>query len=157
MLRRVSGLYERFSTVIVDGGSRLESVMAACGIGAERLLCVTAADRISLAASYALFKVARGRFQSLPVQLVVNGSEHAEAQDLHDLVRSAARNFLSTDIRFGGAVPQDEKLHGLLRRGVSMTELDAESVALSAVEEMASRMLGERDSAGGRPPLPLIR
>ena len=75
LLRRVSGLYERFDLVVVDGGSRLDSVMAACAAGAGRLVGVTTPDRIAQAAVYALLKVTRGRFGALPTELVVREDE----------------------------------------------------------------------------------
>lgn len=144
LLRRIGGLYDGFPTVIVDGGSRLESVMAACAVGAERLLCVTTADRISLAASYALFKVARARFHGLPVDLVVNRADATEGSDLHALVGRAARSFLSTDIGFGGTLPVSTEVEGRLQAGASLYGLDIRSDVAGAAAALYERLFGER-------------
>lgn len=151
LLRRVSSLYERFTTVIVDGGSRLDSVMAACGVGAERLVCVTASDRISLAASYALFKIARARFETLPVELIVNGVDERKGRNLHAIVRTATQTFLGTDVRFGGAIPRDDQVEAALQAGVSLTQLDPFSTAPLAVGGVVQRVLSERSASAGLP------
>ncbi len=146
LLRRVSGLYDDFTTVVVDGGSRLESVMAACSAGAARLLCVTTGDRISLAASYALFKVARARFRGLPVDLLVNRADAAEASDLHAVVGRAARSFLATDIGFGGSIPTSPEVVWSLQAGVSLFGVEARSGAGTAMTALGDRLFGSRAS-----------
>ena len=151
LLRRVSGLYESFTTVVVDGGSRLDSVMAACSVGAERLVCVTASDRISLAASYAMLKIARARFQTLPVELIVNGVDERKGRNLHAIVRTATQTFLGTDVRFGGAIPRDDQLEATLQAGVSLVQLDGFSPAPVAAEGVVSRVLSERAAGDGQP------
>ena len=156
LMRRVAGLYESFSTVIVDGGSRVESVMAACGVGAERLVCVTAADRISLAASYALFKGARSRFESLPIELLVNAVGERRGRSVHAIVRAAALSFLATDVRLGGTIPSDDSIVAALESGVPLTELDARSSAPAATASVVHRVLDERADllSGSVPALP---
>jgi len=157
LLRRVAGMYEQYGTVVVDGGSRLDSVMAACSAGAERLLCVTSADRISMAASYALFKVARARFEALPVELVVNASEEREGRNLHATVRAATHSFLQTDVPLGAVIPRDDAVASGLEQGAPLTELPDESAARSAAGALAQRLAAERRSpslaAGATVPL----
>ena len=131
--------------------TRLDSVMAACGVGAERLVCVTASDRISLAASYAMFKVARARFETLPVELIVNGVDERKGRNLHAIVRAATQTFLSTDVRFGGAIPRDDQLEKTLQAGVSLAQLDRFSAAPLAVEGVVQRVLHERNASAGLP------
>jgi flagellar biosynthesis protein FlhG len=158
MLRRVSGLFSRFSTVIVDGGSRLDSVMAACGQGAERLLCVTSPDRIAIASSYALFKVTRARFQSLPVELIVNRADERKGRGLHAIVRAATQAFLGTDVSFGGTIPTDEGVLQRLEQGVSLADSSAPyAPAPSAAGAVMHRLLTDRtlDSASPLDVLPL--
>lgn len=147
LFRRVADLYDRYDLVVVDGGSRLESVMAACRGGVERLLCVTEPGRISLAASYALFKVARTRFESLPVELVVNGAEQRQGRGLHSVVAHATQSFLGTDVSLGGVVPLDAVLHDGMDRGVALQRLLLDSEAAAAVGGLADRILLEHDHA----------
>lgn len=148
MMRRLSELFPRYSTVVIDGGSRLESVMVACSLGVERLLCVTSPDRLSLAANYALFKVARTRFETLPIELVVNGTEERHGRNLHSVVRSATQSFLGTDVRFGGTIPVDSLLQQGLELGRSISELTA-SPAMSAAGSVTHRLLSERSADFG--------
>lgn len=152
MLRRLSELFPRYTSVIIDGGSRLESVMAACTTGVERLVCVTSPDRLSLAASYALFKVARARFETMPIELVVNKTEERQGRKLHSVVRSATQSFLGTDVRFGGTIPVDVMLQECLETGRSISELHA-SPAMSAAGSITHRLLSERSASGGAIPL----
>jgi len=157
LMRRISGLYEQFTTIIVDGGSRLDSVMASCGAGAERLVCVTAQDRISLAASYALFKVARARFEPLPVELIVNGVDEAPGRSLHAIVRAATQAFLGTDVSFGGAIPFDPYVDDALTTGGSLAHVHPLSPAAAAAAGVMHRLLHERMLASGEatPVIPL--
>lgn len=157
LFRRVADLYDRYDLVVVDGGSRLESVMAACGAGVERLLCVTEPGRISLAASYALFKVARTRFEGLPVEMVINGADDRSGRGLHAVVRQATQSFLGTDVRFGGTVPLDADIRDTMDRGYGLQSLLATSEAAAAVGGLADRILLEQDRvAGDVPVVPLI-
>ena len=153
LLSRVASLYERYDMVVVDGGSRLESVMAACRAGAERLMAVTAPDRISLAAGYALFKVARTRFPDLPVDVVVNGTSSANADEVFSVVQAAAATFLATPVSHAGSVPQDTVLEAALEAGRSIQEAGPGSDALEAVGRWVHRF----DPHTSKSSLPLIR
>lgn len=152
LLRRVSGLWDRFDAVVLDGGSRLESVMAACATGAERLLCVTTGDRIAVAASYALLKVARERFGTLPTGLLVNRADEGTAETLHGVVRSAAGRFLGVDVDHAGAVPPDPDVDALVRSGSSLAELGDGSPARAAVAGLVRRILADLPPLRGDEP-----
>lgn len=153
LLRRVRDLYASYTTVIIDGGSRLETVLGVCGTGVERLLTVTSPERISLAASYALFKLARTRFEALPIELVVNGADDRRGRTLHTVVRTATQSFLGTDVRLGGAIPDDPGLRQQLERGGSIADLGPHGHAVSAAGGVVHRVLSERDTALGREPV----
>jgi MinD-like ATPase involved in chromosome partitioning or flagellar assembly len=150
LLRRVAGLYDRFDAVVVDGGSRLDSVMAACAAGAGRLVAVTTRDRIAQASAYALLKVARARFGGLPAQLVVNRAGAAEGREAHELVDAAARTFTGIGIPFGGAVPCDDALAGAVGAGEPLQGI-AEGPAVEAVALVADQLLA---GAWGGPEAP---
>lgn len=150
LLRRVWGIFPDFSTVVIDGGSRLDSVTTACAAGVERLVCVTTADRISLAASYALFKVVRSRFESLPIELVVNGTEEHQGRTLHGIVRAATQSFLGTDVRLGGIIPRDARLGEGVQSGHSMADSAPNGTAMSAAGSVVDRILSERQAMLGQ-------
>lgn len=146
LLRRVAGLYERYDLVVVDGGSRLDSVMASCAAGAERVVCVTTADRIAQAAAYALLKVVRGRFGDLSAELVVNRAADAAARAAHGLVKAASVSFLEADVDYGGGVPEDSELADLLAAGGSLADSDPQGPASVATGGIADRLLLEQDA-----------
>lgn len=152
LLRRVAGLYPDFDLVVVDGGSRLDSVMAACAVGAERLLAVTTPDRIALAATYALIKVARARFDGMPLELLVNHASAEGARDVHAVVASASSAFLGSSITLAGAVPEDGALAETLARGESLAAAPP-GPAQEALAALAARFSGPV-SVGSGPGLP---
>jgi MinD-like ATPase involved in chromosome partitioning or flagellar assembly len=147
LLARVSSLYSRFDLIVVDGGSRLESVMAACRTGAERLLAVTAPDRISLAAGYALFKVAKARYPDMPVEVIVNGASARRADDVFHVVHTAAETFLSSPVGFAGSVPEDPTLRANLDAGVPLPLAGPGSAAQEVVAHWTPRLLSRHSRA----------
>jgi MinD-like ATPase involved in chromosome partitioning or flagellar assembly len=155
LLRRVSGLYDRFDLVVVDGGSRLDSVMAACAAGAGRLVGVTTPDRIAQAAVYALLKVTRGRFGALPTELLVNRATDTTGREVHQLVHSASASFLGTTVAYGGAVAEDAELSDLLSAGGTLADLAHDGPALSSIGGIADRFAAEAE-AHAAPPAPVI-
>lgn len=159
LLRRVAGLYDRFDLVVVDGGSRLDSVMAACAAGAGRLLGVTTPERIAQAAVYALFKVARGRFPELAAELVVNRAEEATGREVHELVHTAATSFLGARVAYGGAVPRDPELEARVGAGGSLLDLVPDDPAAAAAAAIADRLTAEARAnvAYAAPVIPLQR
>lgn len=155
LLRRVAGLYPRFDLVVVDGGSRLDSVMAACAAGAGRMMGVTTPDRIAQAAVYALLKVTQGRFGELPTELLVNRASDDTAREVHQLVHSAAASFLGTRVPFGGNVADDEALRELLAHGGSLVELAQDAPAAVSAGTLADRLAAEVEATAA-PPAPVI-
>jgi len=95
----------------------------------------------------------RARFETLPVELIVNGVDERKGRNLHAIVRAATQTFLGTDVRFGGAIPRDDELEATLQAGISLAQLDGFSPAPLAVGGVVSRVLSERSaSAGGSNP-----
>ncbi len=156
LLRRVAALYERFDVVLVDGGSRLDSVMAACAVGSGRLVAVTTPNRIAEAASFALIKVARGRFPELPMEVAVNRATDAEGREAYQMVDAATSTFLGEGIRFTGVVPADPELERHVAHGGSLCELSRSTPAVSAAARIAEDLLTDIEVRVG-PPAPVVR
>ena len=151
LLRRVAELYDRYDLVVVDGGSRLDSVMAACAAGAGRVAGVTTSERIAQAAVYALLKVVRGRFGDLPVELVVNGAADAAAREVHGMVQAASSSFLGSGVAFGGSLPEDAELRRALAVGDSLAGCRRMRRRSMAAGTLADRLLAEMAAAGALP------
>ncbi len=159
LFRRVAGLYDRFDLVVLDGGSYLASVMGACGAGAERLLALTAADRVSMAATYALLKVGIERFPALPVEVLVNGAEPAVGEEVYRTILEAGDRFLGLTPRYGGSIPRDPALQDMLHQGLPLSTLDSTSPSAKAISDVQGRLAGEQAAAveGGASVLGLPR
>jgi flagellar biosynthesis protein FlhG len=143
-MRRVSALAEGHDLVVVDCGSRLETLFATVAPQMhERVVAVMAGkDPIALAATFALCKAINHRYSELPIDVVVNRHDAEEARQCFALVESGTRQFLpSCPIRFGGAVPLDSTLDAVLRGGMPFLDAAAGSPAAHAAHELALRAL----------------
>ena len=87
-----------------------EKVLAAAARGADRLLAVTEAERVSAAATYALIKTVDDRCAGLRIDLLFNRSNLSVATGGFDEIDAATRHFLRRGIDFAGAVPDDDRL-----------------------------------------------
>ncbi len=143
-MRRVSALSEGHDLVVVDCGSRLETLFATVAPQMhERVVAVMSGkDPIALAATFALCKAINHRYSELPIDVVVNRHETAEARLCFDLLESGTRQFLpNCPISFGGAVPLDSTLDAVLRGGMPFLDAAAGSPAAHAAHELALRAL----------------
>lgn len=143
LFRRVASLYGRFDMVVVDGGSRLDSVLAACTPGIGRLLAVSTPDRVSMAATYALVKVLEGKLPGSPIEVLINRGEEAAADNL----RAAVRRFLNRTIEKVGAVPDDECLRAGINAGMNVQDAAVGSPAEDAILKIGRQLL--RDFSAG--------
>jgi flagellar biosynthesis protein FlhG len=141
LLRRAAALFGRFDLVVIDAGSRLESVLAAAALGVARLLAVTAPDRIAAAATYALVKTIDSRTGPLPVDLLFNRCRLAAATEaFHDL-DGATRHFLRRSLDFAGAVPDDDRLRARMNAGTPLQDVAGLATpAAAACHELAVRL-----------------
>ena len=149
LLRRISDLYPFYDLVVVDGGSHMASVLAACSAGAERLLALTAPDRVSMAATYALLKVSRERFPSLPLEILVNQGDGVSAEEVFRLMSMAGRRFLGLNVAFGGAIPRDVSLETGAGADGSVLDLSPSSPALNALGVINGRLVSEQAEETG--------
>jgi flagellar biosynthesis protein FlhG len=126
---RLSGLYDRFDAVIVDGGPGLESVVRAAGIRASRLIVVTAPEPAALSDAYALMKICHLQLPSLALEVMVNRVDaDEEGQAVHDRLRLAAQRFLHRDIGYLGCLHEQEALRLAARRPGAMLETEVEGI-----------------------------
>lgn len=144
MLRRVASLYDRFDLVIVDTGSRLEQVLAAASVGGSRLLAVTAPERVSAAATYALVKVLDSAHGDLPIDLVFNRCRLAAASSAFDEVDSATRHFLRRSIGFAGSIPEDQRLGAEIESGTPIQDAAGLGTpATAAAHDLAGKLASQ--------------
>lgn len=173
LLRRAASAFAAHELVVVDAGSRLDTVRAgletaqAAAQGADgnlavRLLVVTGSDPIALAASYALVKSVAASavatdapdLPSLPVDVLASRLDDDDARHAFEHLDAAARQFLQQPLRFAGSVPDDASLAVALRAGMPLQDAAAGSPAAIAMQSIATRLaLPSPASAarGGRP------
>ncbi len=143
LMRRVAALFDAFELVVIDAGSSAESLVAACADGATRLLAVTAGDRISLVATYALVKLLHERAPGVRVDVVANRVSDDGADRLHEYLNGAAVRFLSRTVPFAGAIPDDPDFGSALAAGLGTDEASLGSTAAVAVRAIGERLLTE--------------
>lgn len=156
LLQRVTGLFQEFELVVLDGGSHLTSVLAACSIRPERLIALTIRDRVAMAATHALLKVVRGRFPEVPLEIVVNQGDAAVSLDVFRMMSEASRRFLGFQPAFGGSVPCDPALMTLSEEGVDLFSLDSSSPASDALAALHGRIAIEQESLRNGLPHPSV-
>lgn len=144
-LRRVTALSEGHQLVVIDCGSRLETLFAALAPQVnERVVAVTSGrDPIALAATFALCKAVHNRFAEVQLDVLVNRHESAEAVQCFDAIEAGARQFLPRCLlRYAGAVPLDSTLDAALRAGMPFLDAAVGSPAAHAAHDLALRVLG---------------
>lgn len=147
-MRRVSVLSQGMDLVVIDCGSRFDTVSAAITPHAdERLLAVSAgADPIGLASTYALCKAVHARHSALPLDVLVNRHEGSEAARCFDAIDAGARQFLGSSLRLAGAIPSDPTLDAALRAGMPFPDAAAGSPAAIAAHDAVMRTLAGTSS-----------
>ena len=154
VFHRVADAYGGYDLVVVDAGSRLDAVLAACTGGVTRLLVVATEDRLSLAASHALLAAAEERLPGLPVEVVVNRATARESIAVHDRLAASVERVLGRAVRLAGAIPDDRCLEGGLGAGMTVQDAAAGSPAAAAARAAGlqlltdDRMPSPRDAAG---------
>jgi len=143
LFRRTTALYERFQLVVVDAGSTVDSIVAACSEGVSRFLAVTAPDRIAVVSTYALIKLLHLRCPDVALEVIANRCENDIANRTIEALTEACGRFLSRPVDFAGAVPDDPNFTHALSAGLSAVDAAAGSPAADAL-----RMIGARIASG---------
>lgn len=147
-MRRIGTLSHGMDLVVIDCGSRFESVTAAITPHAnERMVAVSAgSDPIGLAATFALCKVVHAKHSALPLDVLVNRHEGREALRCFEAIDAGARQFLGSALRFAGFVPTDSTLDAALRVGMPFPDAAAGSPAAIAAHDVVMHALAGTSS-----------
>ena len=143
-LRRVSALAAGHDLVVIDCGSRLETLLAAVAPQLhERVLAIASGvDPIALASTFALCKAVHTRFSGLKIDVVMNRHDAVAGSKCFDAIDAGARQFLpQMQLRYAGAVPLDSTLDAVLRAGMPFLDAASGSPAAHAAHELALRVL----------------
>jgi flagellar biosynthesis protein FlhG len=148
LFRRVASLYSGYDLVVIDGGSRLDCALSVCGAGIDRLLAVTATDRISVAATYALIKALEGRLPGLPADVVVNRTDAQAATRIREDLRAATDHFLGRTLGYAGAIPEDACLRAGIEAGMTIQDAAAGSATAEIVQGISEQLWSELHMGG---------
>ncbi|CAN5237524.1 MinD/ParA family protein [soil metagenome] len=127
--------------VIVDAGSRLDTVLAATAAGAGTALIVSDANRISLASNYALIKVLSQRAPAVRCSVLVNRHDEPIARAATGQLSEACQRFLDKDLPSAGWLPNDASLSAAVGAGMPIADAAEDSPATTAMLAIAERIL----------------
>jgi flagellar biosynthesis protein FlhG len=140
---RLSTLYDRFDTVIIDSGPGIDDVVRLCTMRATGLVVVTVAEPTALTDAYALIKIVSHRVPGLAVKVLVNhASSESEAQAAFDRLVTATRQFLQLDLEYLGAVPEDTSLQAAVRQPDRLKHCRSSSPAAQALQALVAERQG---------------
>jgi flagellar biosynthesis protein FlhG len=140
-LTRLAHVYSNYQLVIFDGGSRLDTIVAIAELVDPALLVVTSADRLALAANYALVKSIAGRRPQALMSVVVNRHSEAVAGEACEFLRGACSHFLGRSIDIAGAVPDDPCLLAAVGAGMTVRDASAGSPAADTIRDVITRFI----------------
>ncbi|MBW3627781.1 MAG: hypothetical protein KY464_00660 [Gemmatimonadetes bacterium] len=143
LLRWLPPLYARYDLVVLDGGSRLESILALTAYPPARVLAVTTCDRIAVPSTYALIKALDVRSPGLPVEVLVNSAPAEAALTVFRELDTATQLFLQRRVDYAGAVPDDDGLRAATGAGIPVQQAAIDSPVVSAIHQLAARVQRE--------------
>jgi len=153
-LARLAHIYPGYDTIIFDGGSRLDTISAISELADPTLLLVTSADRLALAANYALVKSTHARRDSAPISIVANRHSESLAEEACEFLIGACSHFLGRTIDVAGVIPDDPCLQAAVGAGMTVRDALDGSPAADAVRAVLNRVLPSPMSAAAPSPSP---
>lgn len=151
-LSRLAYIFDNYDLVIIDGGNRLDTITAITDVADPTLLLVTSADRLALAANYALVKSVHARRAETPVAVVANRHGESAAQEACDYLAGACSHFLGRTVEVVGAIPDDPCLQAAIGAGMTVRDALEGSPAADAMRGALARVL---PPSAGAPPAPM--
>jgi MinD-like ATPase involved in chromosome partitioning or flagellar assembly len=143
-LKRLAQVYFAFDLIVFDGGSRPETIAAISEIADPTLLLVTSADRLALAANFALLKTVRARGLNARVRVLANRQNDTAAREACDFLVGAASHFLGRSIDVVGVIPDDPGMHAAIEAGMTLRDSLEDSTVIGAVRAVVSHLFPSR-------------
>lgn len=140
-LGRLAHVYRDYDTIIFDGGSRLDTISAIGELTDPTLLLVTSADRLALAANYALVKSVIGKRSDAPIAVVANRHSESLAGEACDFLIGACSHFLGRTIDVAGVIPDDPCLQAAVGAGMTVRDALDGSPAAEAMRGVVAKVL----------------
>ena len=149
-LTRLAQIYSRYDLIVFDGGSRLDTITAITELNDPALLLVTSADRLALAANYAVVKTVNMRRPHAIMSILANRHNESLASEACEFLVGACTHFLGRAIDVAGAVPDDPSLQAAMGAGMSVHDALEGSPAADAVRGVVTRFIPTWPAAAQR-------
>ncbi len=133
VVRRVPSIFRDRDAVIVDAGSRLESVERCADLDVGSVLIVSGSDAVGLASTHALLKAMRSRTEVQPT-ILFNGVDADGARAAGTVLIKGAERFLGTTPSILGGLPSDATVSDGLAQGATLLECLVSSELPARVE-----------------------
>lgn len=140
-LQRLAEQYANFDSVLFDAGSRLDTISAVADLTDPSVMLVTSADRLALAANYALVKSISSRSATASIAVMANRHGEALAEEACEFLVGACSHFLNRSIQVVGAVPDDPCLQAAIGAGMTVRDAIEGSPAADAIRAALPRVL----------------
>lgn len=151
-LSRLAFVFKDYDLLIVDGGNRLDTIAAVADVVDPATLLVTSADRLALAANYALVKSMHGRRAESRIAVLANRHGEAAAAEACEYLAGACSHFLGRTIDVVGCIPDDPCLQAAIGAGMTVRDALEGSPAADAMRGVLARVL---PPSAGAPPAPM--
>lgn len=139
VVRRVPAVFRDREAVVVDAGSRLESIERCADLDAGSVLIVSGCDAVGLASTHALLKALRSRTEIQPA-ILFNQVGDAAARAARTVLTTGAERFLGSTPSVVGGLPSDPTLSDGLARGATLLECLVSSDLPDRVEQFMPRL-----------------
>lgn len=146
-LARLTHLYAEYDLIVFDGGARLDTLSAIGDVANPTVLLVTSADRLALAANYALVKTVSARRPDANIAVVCNRHGEAVAAEACEYLVGACAHFLGRSLEVLGAMPDDPCLQAAVGAGMTVRDALDGSPAAETMRGVLSRVVPSRPTA----------
>jgi flagellar biosynthesis protein FlhG len=151
LVNRLQNLSLGAGVTILDTGAGVSKTVLALTLAADEVLVVTTPEPTAITDAYAMVKILTHRRPSLPLQLVVNLTEHAgQAREVHEHLDRIIRRFLHREIPLGGWIPRDACVERAVREQRPLALYFPYARATEAIRGMAARLARKVSSGDGR-------
>lgn len=151
LFARVAALFPRYDLVLLDAGASAASILDACACGVTRILAVTTAERVAIAATYALVKLVHDRHPGVRVDVLASRTTDAAAELAHRAINTATARFLSRTVHLAGVVPDDPHFATAIAAGLGTHDAAEASFAAQVLQDIGDHLFDPPAPPVGRP------
>jgi MinD-like ATPase involved in chromosome partitioning or flagellar assembly len=150
LFNRIVPAFDQYDVVLFDAGASADSILAAVAHGVTRVLAVTAGDRITVTATFALVKLLHEHHPAVRVDLLGSRIPESVATLAHDCINAATARFLSKTIHLAAVVPDDPHFSTALAAGLG-SQVAVQGSSAAVVMHQLGDLLFEITQPPARP------